>query len=116
MIISQPIPDEVPWGTLIRNFGVPGSMLAVLIVALVKGWLITQREAKEQSADCAAREKLLQERHAVETALLRDRFDALRAEATTRLEALTVEKNMWRDTALKGLKLAEVATDKVTKA
>jgi hypothetical protein len=111
-LIGQQLPDGVSWGMLVRNFGVPGTMLLVFIWSLVKGLIITKREADERTAAAIERDRIYRESCVHECALLREYITTIKTESTQRIQNLIVEKDMWRDTAMRGVKLAVVATEK----
>lgn len=105
---------DVTWGMLVRNFGVPGAMMAVFIFALYKGWFITGREAERREKDSVARETLLNAQCDHNNQVWDERYKELKQEAIERILQLRTEKDMWRDTATKGLKIATTATNAIT--
>lgn len=80
--------DPGAWKLLVQFFGVPGAMMAVVIFAMMKGWVITRREAVALEAIHEERDK---EWH--------DRYDTMKT-----------EKDYWRDLALRATDIAEGAT------
>ncbi len=102
-ILAEDLPSGLQ--SLIPYLGIPGTMLAVLIYAMARGWLITGRESAKDLRQC----------HQVEEDL-RKRLDDRDKEWRERYDLITEEKNMWRDTALKNLNALENATRTAVKA
>lgn len=82
--------------------GVPFACALAVVWALVKGWLITGREARKDT-------KYWENADAV----WRERFEELRREAEKRIKEERADKEMWMTTALKATTFAKKAADKI---
>lgn len=90
---------------LAQWFGVPGAMLAVLLFALVKGWLLTGREVHD-------RERLVEARLADAI----KQMASLQKDYEERLLRVRDERTYWREMALDGMRQLERAADTVDTA
>lgn len=95
------------WPELVRSFGVPGAIFAVLLFAILRGYLVRQGESVKDLANAKQRyEEMLKEKD--------DRIADLRLDRDTRLkerdDAIGIvrkEKDFWRTAALRNMEMAE---------
>ena len=97
---------------LLPYLGIPGTMLAVLVYALAKGWLITGREAAKDRAACSSGMQGARER--IEE-LKREKEDQ-RKELESRLYDMRNEKDMWRSQALDNMRALERTSEMTREA
>jgi hypothetical protein len=124
MIIADLAQNETIWVTLVKYFGVPGAIFLVWVWAIYKGWFSPKREVDKIEAfwksqydlgvtQYSERLKLTEAQCVASSKQWEDRYEELKAESIQRLESLRVDKDMWRDTALRATNIAKVVTDKL---
>jgi hypothetical protein len=86
--------QSVDFTELVKWFGLPGAMLAVMVVALARGTFISKREA--DALDQAHKDQ--------------------KAEYEERLRRIREERDFWRQAAMENMAVANKATDTVVKA
>ena len=95
---------------LFPYLGIPGGMLAVLVICLQKGWLITAREARKDSDDCEEHKASWAERYKQ----LQKDMDETERRCDERIRDLTAERDRWVETALAAAHIARTATEKAS--
>lgn len=80
--------------TLIKWFGLPGALFFAMIIAFVRGWIISGREASDLRTSC----------------------EKMKTDYEHRLENLREEKNYWRDIAVQFTGIASSATNSLETA
>ena len=88
--MTQGLEQLGPW---INALGVPG-LLAVVVYALHRGWVVTGREHERARREC----------------------DKLRGEDLRRYQEMKAERDEWKASALRNLNVAERAVHTVARA
>lgn len=97
---------------LVKWFGIPGALLAVMVWSLIKGtvvprWFLAQYQ-QQQAALTSLKDAQIHERD--------EALAAFKIEMSERMSNLREEKNYWREMALHGSKELEKATKTIEKA
>lgn len=92
MVLAEEVPGILK--SVIPYLGVPGAMMAVLVWALVKGWIITGREAADA----------------------KEQHEGDMAEWAARYAKLEQEKDEWKREALASMRALEIAGKTVEKS